>query len=204
MTAYALAVTLEEQIGAALDAGDLAAAATITLRGYGPEVLGLLWGILRDETLAEEAFSEFSARLWTTLPKWRRQCGMRTWASLLARRAAIDARRDRSRRRIEQPLGYEVSRVAEAVRTGTLPHLRTENRAAIAALRDELPEDDRTLLVLRVDRELSWNDLAIVFLDGESDPDALKREAARLRKRFQLIKERLYSLGRTRGLLREE
>lgn len=204
MSAYALPVTLEEQIAAALDRGDLRTATTITLRGYGPEVLGLLWGILRDETLADEAFAEFSARLWTSLPKWRRQCGMRTWASLLARRAAIDARRDQKRRRIEQPLGDEVSRVAEAVRTATLPHLRTENRSAIAALRDELPEDDRTLLVLRVDRELSWNDLALVFLDGESEPDAIKREAARLRKRFQLVKERLYSLGRARGLLREQ
>lgn len=198
---YALPVTLEEQIAKALDLGDLRTAATLTLRGYGPEVLGLLHAVLRDQALVDDAYAEFSERLWSSLPRWERRCGMRTWASLLARRAAIDARRAEKRRRVEQPLGDEISRVAQAVRTATLPHLRTANKDAIAALRDELPEDDRTLLVLRVDRALAWNELAIVFLSSEADDEAVRREAARLRKRFQLVKERLYAMGRERGLL---
>jgi RNA polymerase sigma-70 factor (ECF subfamily) len=54
-----------------------------------------------------------------------------------------------------------------------------------------LPEMDRMLLILRVDRELSWRDLARVVLGGSPTPVELEREAVRLRKRFQLVKERL-------------
>jgi RNA polymerase sigma-70 factor (ECF subfamily) len=96
----------------------------------------------------------------------------------------------------------EVARVAERVRTTTLASLKTANREAIAELRDQLAAPDRMLLVLRVDRELGWDELARVFLD-QPDPPAgeLKREAARLRKRFQLIKQKLVQLGRSAGLV---
>ena len=62
---------------------------------------------------------------------------------------------------------------------------------------------DRALLVLRVDRGLSWNDLARVLNeDGEPlDDAALKRESARLRKRFQLLKRELLELGRAAGVV---
>jgi RNA polymerase sigma-70 factor (ECF subfamily) len=61
------------------------------------------------------------------------------------------------------------------------------------------------LLVLRVDRRLDWNELARVL--GEAghdacvDPVSLARESARLRKRFQLVKNKLRELARREGLL---
>jgi RNA polymerase sigma-70 factor (ECF subfamily) len=67
-------------------------------------------------------------------------------------------------------------------------------------LRESLDPDDRMLLVLRVDRDLPWNEIARVMLGRESpEPESLKRESERLRKRFQLIKdelrERAHELG---------
>lgn len=53
------------------------------------------------------------------------------------------------------------------------------------------------LLVLRVDKDLAWNELARVMHPEEAEPldeEGLKREAARLRKRFQHVKERLLEL----------
>ena len=82
----------------------------------------------------------------------------------------------------------------QAVRTETRSFLRTNARTRLEEVRDELPEADRALLVLRVDRGLEWAELARVFLEGEgsvTDAAGLTREAARLRKRFQLVKERL-------------
>ena len=63
-------------------------------------------------------------------------------------------------------------------------------------------EEDRTLLVLRVDRALEWEEVARVTL-GVAEPDAtlLKRETERLRKRFQLLKDELK--GRAKELLDE-
>lgn len=58
--------------------------------------------------------------------------------------------------------------------------------------------------MLRVDRQLAWTDLARVLHEDDDaalEGKALEREAARLRKRFQLVKERLYEMGRRAGLV---
>ncbi len=92
------------------------------------------------------------------------------------------------------------------MRTQTKAFLRTENKTRLQELRDSLPEEDRMLLVLRVDRGLAWNDLARILSEGDdgaetaglpglSDP-SIAREAARLRKRFQLVKDRLREMAK--------
>lgn len=187
-----------------MELGDHAAAAVATLNLYGSEILTLLRGIHRTRDDAEEAFSRFLERLWTTLPGWRAQCSMRTWAYLLARHASLDLQRAGKKARRSVPLtDARVSAVAEKIRTQTSPFRKTSNRSAIAQLREELDEPDRMLLVLRVDRALAWNDLALVFLGEGASPAERTRESARLRKRFQLVKDRLRELARDRGILGE-
>lgn len=74
-------------------------------------------------------------------------------------------------------------------------------------MREKLPADDQALLVLRVDRKMAWRDLAIVmstggYLPADSiDEDALARETARLRKRFERVKSELKRLAKEAGLL---
>ena len=58
---------------------------------------------------------------------------------------------------------------------------------------------ERPLLVLRVDRDLSWNGARIAIVLGESGDGA--KASARLRKRFQLVKDKLRELARAEGLL---
>ncbi len=88
------------------------------------------------------------------------------------------------------------------MRTGTLSMLKTARRAELERLRDELPAEDRLLLILRVDRDLSWRDVALVVSDlSESAEETLAQEAARLRKRFQLVKDRLREAARARQLI---
>jgi RNA polymerase sigma-70 factor (ECF subfamily) len=96
-----------------------------------------------------------------------------------------------------------VSELAAAVRTETQRLLLTGEHQRLAALRDRLPADDRALLILRVNERMEWKDIALVMSDGSSvaSPRALAREAARLRKRFQLVRERLRSLAIAEGLL---
>jgi RNA polymerase sigma-70 factor (ECF subfamily) len=55
--------------------------------------------------------------------------------------------------------------------------------------------------VLRVDRGLAWDELARVFSEQDLDEEALTREAARLRKRFQLVKEKLKALAEREGIV---
>ena len=58
------------------------------------------------------------------------------------------------------------------------------------------------ILVLRLDRGLSWNEVALVTLGEEgASAEALRRESARLRKRFQDLKEELRVRAQRAGLL---
>jgi serine/threonine-protein kinase len=190
----------------ALDAGDVSGAVQTALTQFGPEILRYLANLLEEPGLADDAFSLFCERVWFGLPRFEWRCSFRTWAFVVARRAAADVRRVEGRqRRLAGPVtDSQLSRIAEQVRTATLPLLKTEGRSAFRRLRDELPHDDKMLLVLRIDRGLAWEELARVFLDAPS-PDAteLRREAARLRKRFQLVKERLRERAKAAGMLEE-
>jgi len=191
---------IESQIRKAWDARDFAGATTVALRNYGPEVLGFLVALHKSYDVAEDAFSLFAERLWHGMERFEWRCSVRTWSYLLARNAATDLRRGEGRheRLRVRPSEDRVLEVAANVRTATMSLLRTETRSAFARLRDELPDEDGTLLVLRVDRELEWRDIARVFGTDES---MLDREAARLRKRFQLVKASLRALGKARGLV---
>jgi RNA polymerase sigma-70 factor (ECF subfamily) len=198
---------LERELGELHGAGDFEAAATRAVRGYGPELLGFLHAILHDPDLAGEVFSQLCEDLWRGLPAFEARASFRTWLYTLARHAAWRRlRRDQHGRR-HLPLDdcSMVSRVEQEVRAATLPHLRTETKDRLVALRESLPVEDQTLLILRIDRGLDWNDLVRVLHEGASfDAATLKRESARLRKRFQLLKDRLRERARAEGLLQAD
>jgi RNA polymerase sigma-70 factor (ECF subfamily) len=195
---------LEDEVRALCEKGEVDAAATQTLRGYGGEIFGFLVAVHRDEASASDAFSAFAEGVWRGLPGFAWACTLRTWAYAIARNASRMQRRDAARRDWHGNRAGEsaLEDVAQAVRTATLGFLKTEKRSRLEALRDALSAEDRALLILRVDRGLAWNDLARVLAENEeplADAD-VPREAARLRKRFQLIKDDLRERARREGL----
>jgi RNA polymerase sigma-70 factor (ECF subfamily) len=195
----------EREVKERCDRGDHAAAATELLRAYGAEILGFLAAIHRNRVEAEEVFSVVAENVWTGLPRFAWDSTARTWAYAVARNVSKTRQRDLARRERRQVLrtGSFFEQVVEKVRTETSAFLATEKRTRLQELRDSLPEDDRSLLVLRVDRRLSWKELARVLSDDEGplDDAALAREAARLRKRYQVVKDRLRELARSEGLV---
>jgi RNA polymerase sigma-70 factor (ECF subfamily) len=198
---------LERNIRRRVEAGDLSGAVTAALRGYGPEILRFLLVLHPQEQDASEVFSLFAEGVWRRLGGFAWECSFRTWAYAVARRCSLRHRRDagrRARRQVALDDVSALSAIEEEVRTATLSFLRSEARDRFAELREALPPDDQALLVLRVDRQLAWNDLAHAMHEDEAVPlsgEALKREAARLRQRFQTIKERLVAIGRSEGLI---
>jgi RNA polymerase sigma-70 factor (ECF subfamily) len=198
---------LEQELRRRAGAGDHAGTTTLALEGYGPEIFRFLHAIHRSDDETAEVFARFSEGLWRGLPSFDWGCTLRTWAYAVAQRTSLRYRRDEGRRAARHaPLPTEdLARVEQRVRTETLSYLRTERKSRLVALRDALPPEDRALLILRVDRGLEWKDLARALREDDSDQPldeaALKREAARLRKRFQLVKERLLEMGRREGLV---
>jgi RNA polymerase sigma-70 factor (ECF subfamily) len=200
---------LEREVRSCLERRDLTGAATLVIRGYGPEIFGFLSARIRDESAAREAFSMFSEDLWRGLPKFAERSTVRVWAYALARHAAIRLQAAPHRKRERNvPLSERevLSKLADRVRTDTAPFLRTEFKSRVAALRKRLSEDDRTLLVLRVDRGLDWEEVARVFLAPEDSVSErlLAAEAVRLRKRFQLVKAKIRKMASEPGFGGEE
>jgi RNA polymerase sigma-70 factor (ECF subfamily) len=177
-----------------LGKGELKGAATVAIRGLGPEILGYLTAVVRDPVDASDLFSQFAESLWRSLPQFRQECSLRTWAYHLAWHAVQRSARDPYRRRGHRLATSQASRLAAEVRAST--SIRREQRSErVERLRQRLEPDEQTLLILRLDRELSWREVAQVFAEQGSEIG----EAA-LRKRFERTKDRLIRLARDEGL----
>ena len=164
---------------------------------YGPELLSFLHAMARDADLADEAFAELGEDLWRGVATFRWTSSLRTWLYTLARNALNQLRRD-PRRRIVRNLPISVAPEVEAVvRTATQQFQRTDVKDAFRALHDELDPEEHELLLLRLDRSLSWREIARV-VGGDGD---LTVRAAALRKRFERTRERLKKLAQARGLI---
>ena len=191
---YDDAVSPDEIIKARVATGDLRGAATEALRAFGPKILGYLQAVLKDEADAADAFSIFAEHLWRGLPGWRGQSSLKTWAFKLAWHAALNLKDEAWRRRGRRFRTGEASKLADEIRTRTGVRVERQ-RQALDALRAELTAEEQTLLVLRIDQQLSWEEIAEVM--GDEAP----LEAAALRKRFERLKEKLTRLARERGLV---
>jgi RNA polymerase sigma-70 factor (ECF subfamily) len=186
---------IERELSAAFARGDLRAVGARLVEGYGPELLGLLVAILRDERAATDVFSQVGEDLWRGLPGFRAQSSFRTWAYTLTHHAAQRWRRDPLRRRgVDLAECPEVLEVAERVRTTTLTYLRSEVKDRVRRLREQLDPDEQLLLVLRIDRDLAWDEIADVIHGQCDDAKERTRRAASLRKRFERTKDRLRAL----------
>jgi len=187
-------MTVEAHLQELLAKGDHRAAATEALRAFGPKILGYLQAVLRDEADASDAFSVFAEHLWRGLPSFRFEASLKTWCFKLAWNAALNLKDEAWRRRGRRFESGEASRLAEEIRTRT--GVRVERRrAALEALRAELSDEEQTLLVLRLDQQLSWGEIAEVLAREGTAPDA-----PALRKRYERLKEKLARLVKERGL----
>jgi RNA polymerase sigma-70 factor (ECF subfamily) len=181
----------ETAIRDACSAGRWAEAVTVALHMYGDEILGYLVAMTRDEAMAKEAFSVFGEMVWKGLPRFRWECAFRTWGYQVARHALGRVRRDAHRRRAVPLDDDHVAGMVAQIRSRTATFLRTASRDKLAALRAEMSQDDQTLLVLRINRKLPWQDIARVLSDGDEDSAAITRRSAALRKRFERLKAEL-------------
>ncbi len=164
------------------------------LGAYGPGVLGYLESVLGDPDDARDVFQRFAEDLWAWLPAYRGG-SLRAAAYRIARHGAARFRREAWRRRRERMRTTMASRIAASM-VSPESRLATQPKDRLARLRAALDPDERTLLILRIDRELSWNEVAEV-LSEEGDPV----DSQAVRKRFERVKDKLAKLAHEQGLL---
>ena len=184
-------------------------AATAIIEAYGAELFGFLVNVLGNDDDAAEVFSQVGEDLWRGLATFRGSCSARTWLYVLARNAVLKFRRAPFRRHLHLTGDRLFDAAVHTARTPTPLWQRTGAKDKWRELREALSDEDRTLLALRINRGFEWEDVARVTLSAapEEEPgatphgEALRREAARLRKRFQLLKHELRDRAREAGLV---
>jgi RNA polymerase sigma-70 factor (ECF subfamily) len=187
---------LEAELTTLLAQRDYCGAATSALKGYGSEILSLMAALHRNTEDAKDAFSLFCEALWKGLPGFEGRSSFRTWAYTIAHHASCRFREKQHGNREVVVSVSEFDQMAAALTT-TWSRLRKQVGSRVERLRGRLDPDDQMLLILRVERELDWRDLARVMNHGKDlDDPTLMRESARLRKRFQSIKEQLRDMAR--------
>jgi RNA polymerase sigma-70 factor, ECF subfamily len=187
----------EQKISEVFGDEEFTQAAQIAISAYGAELYGFIKAIHRDEQEAREVLSEVNEELTKGFRTFDGRCSFRTWAYAIARRCSAKRLQTRSPDQVAT-----VTPITSAKKNGKVD-AEAERKAKIRALRDRLPEEDRALLVLRVDRKLEWNDLAHIYIASLTGPKppSLGKVSAVLRKRFDKIKERMRRLAFEEGLL---
>jgi RNA polymerase sigma-70 factor, ECF subfamily len=179
-----MASSREDEIRDLVLAGRQREAASLVVASFGPELQVFLHRMLGDVALVDEAYSTTSERLWKGLPAFRWESSLRSWCYVIARR---EASRCRSRARVRA--NETTLSAAEGVPANETSHsVSTTQRARLDSLRAALSDEDRDLLVLRVEQDLSWKEIASAFLDEDAALESVEREAARLRQRFRAIR----------------
>lgn len=194
----------EQEIRAAFDSGRMQDAATLVLNVYGDEILSFIHSRLRDRVDSDEAFAMFGEDLWNGLPAFGWRSSVRTWAYTLARNATVryvSTHHRRAARNLPLSCPGAVAELVQRVRETTECYKRTAVKDQFRVLREQLDLEDQTLLILRVDRNMSWRELAQT-LSGTVDLDepTIERESARLRKAFERVKRELKRLSDEQGL----
>jgi RNA polymerase sigma-70 factor, ECF subfamily len=199
------ALNLDEHVHELCRDAQFDRATTLVLQQLGPAVFRYVAARARDEDMAAEGFARFAEDLWRGMQGFSGRSSVRVWAFVIARNAVGQVMRTRKRER-KRTRGWSstlANRVAEQVRTKTQEFLRTETKERFAELRSRLSPEEQALLVLRINERLSWEEIARIHADAQSEAQA-KREAARLRKRFQLVRDKLRKMARAEGLLTDD
>jgi len=197
-------IDLDASVRALVTQGDYGAAVTALMRRLAPEVRGYLAGVLRNSVDVDDVLSATYERLWESLAQFEWRCSIRTWTYVIATREAHRFRRAGRKHLLGRASLSELSGHARG-HSATLSVFGSARRRDLLRLREELPPEDREILILRVDRGLPWDDIALAFAasspEAHTDDEERRRIAARLRQRFQTIKKRLAARARATQLV---
>lgn len=125
-------------------------------RRHAPAVFRFCWGLCGDRSQAEDLVSETFVRLLTRAPHLETATAL-AYLLAVARNAFLNRRRRTLR---EAPLPEEIA--APTIDPSDRLDDRVRVEAVVRALA-ELPEGERTALLLRVDHDLQYEEIAAVL-----------------------------------------
>jgi RNA polymerase sigma-70 factor (ECF subfamily) len=191
----------ESAIQQLCEEGQYDRAATRAIEAHGTELWRFIAGRIRNEADARDIFSMFCEDLWRGLPGFAWRCSLRGWAYTIARHSELRYALSAACRR-ERIVSLSDAQALPCPGTSTPAYQKTDVKDRFREIRSRLGDEDQLILILRVDRNLGWRDIVHILAGPEAAPTTdFHRREARVRKRFQLIKERLRQWAVEDGLL---
>jgi RNA polymerase sigma-70 factor, ECF subfamily len=200
----------ESRIRSAFDAGDMTEAARLTFDLYERDIRGFIRGNLRAQPDADEAFSTFAESFWKGLSGFGWRCSMRTWCYTLAHNVVLRCALARHRRRkhnllLSSPDVYDVHDVyalSDQSQAADALYKCVDLDVRLERLRSELDRSAQALLTERLDRSMSFREVARARLGSHArDSTRLAREEVRLRKEYSRLTIQLRRMAEDRGLV---
>lgn len=150
--------------------GDRAAFAALVEK-YQQPVLNFLLRSLQDETEAEDLAQNVFVQVWKSARRYRRTARFSTWLFTIARNLCLNELRRRARHpatSLESTASESESPLPERIedrQTATPPEalLREELFRKVEAALAELPENQRTAILLCREEEFSYEDIAAIL-----------------------------------------
>lgn len=195
-----MAAVGEQDIRNACESGDIRRAGDLAVRLLGPVIAPHLRAVMNVEADAEDAFQDWALRMACSIKRFRWDCSLRSLAFRIAHSARVDVSRRRMKR--VEPLPSNQSALGAEMWRRTARDLPTLLAARVRRLREHLDEEERAILLLYVDEKLEWAEVTAA-LSPDLAPTAKRREAARLRKVYERVKEKLRALAQEEGVFAE-
>jgi RNA polymerase sigma-70 factor (ECF subfamily) len=136
--------------------GDAGAFEELYLR-YEAPLFGYVLGMVREREEAEDVLQETFLKIMRSLGRYREQGSFRSWLYTVASNLCRDHLRKRSR---HEQLARERLQVGSSAPDPEAVFERSESSQLLSRLVDELPDEQREVVLLRVRSDLSFREIA--------------------------------------------
>lgn len=126
----------------------------------------IAYHILRDATLAQDAVQTTLVKAWQNMGRFRSESAFSTWLHRLCVHAACDLMRKQKRLKemplpdVEEGLTTQFDQIISSKSGPDQQAIDKELKAAILKALDKLPEDQRTVIILREMHGLDYQEIA--------------------------------------------
>ena len=189
----------EEEVRRACADGDGGRLAELIIERYGAGLLGFLVDRASSRSDAEEIWGRAAEKFARHAGSFAGRGSLRAWAYRVAKNALADFYGANGKRSFT---GLTGNPVEAPTPTEKPPWLQTEVKQRVRELRAQLSDVDQDLLVLRIDRDFSWKEVAEYLNGGPFDNEEdLARAASNASSQFRHAKRRLKNLMEQDGLM---
>jgi RNA polymerase sigma factor (sigma-70 family) len=190
---------VEAEVQASLHRGDDAAAVLAFLKGYEKDVLSTLSGLLRDDQMILDVYSDFCENLCRDIRSYKGESPILHWGCVVARNSARRyLGKLRRSSRLQTPWNDDTLTAdnanhatlpqpdAKFLWVDTNPYRQTPIKSRVAQLLDKLEPSERQMLELRLVQKMSWPQVTLLLM-GELDAASAKRKEDALRRRWSRL-----------------